>query len=117
MAKGSNARTAAQNAPRGIAPNMALLVERFGAEGACEAHMLSLRWPGGFECPRCGHGSYARVSGRREFRCEGCGWQFSATSGTAIAHTKVPLTKWFRAAFMVCSDARGASAQAVLTLI
>ena len=113
MAKGSNARTAAQNAPRGIAPNMALLVERFGTEGACEAHMLSLRWPGGFECPRCGHGSYARVSGRREFRCEGCGWQFSATSGTAIAHTKVPLTKWFRAAFMVCADPRGTSAQAV----
>jgi hypothetical protein len=25
----------------------------------------------------------------------------------------VPLTKWFRAAYMVCSDPRGASAQAV----
>ena len=59
MAKGSNARTAAQNAPRGIAPNMALLVGRFGTEGACERHMLSLRWPGGFECPRCGHRSCA----------------------------------------------------------
>ena len=113
MARASNARTAAQNAPRGIAPNMAALVERFGTEEACERHMVSLRWPGGFECPRCGHRSYARVRGRREFRCEGCGWQFSATSGTAIAHTRVPLTKWFRAAFMVCADPRGASAQAV----
>ena len=109
----SKARTASQNAPRGMAGNMAELIERFGTEEACELHMIGLRWPGGFECPRCGHRGYARVSGRREFRCAGCGWQFSATSGTAIAHTKVPLTKWFRAAFMVCSDARGASAQAV----
>lgn len=89
------------------------LVRRFGDEAACELHMIALRWPGGFECPRCRGRSYARVAGRREFRRVGCGWQFSATSGTLVAHTKVPLTKWFRAAFMVCSDARGASAQAV----
>ncbi len=109
----STARSAAQNAPRGIAGNMAELVGRFGTEGACEAHMIALRWPGGFECPRCGCRSYARVAGRREFRCAGCSWQFSATSGTLIAHTRLPLTKWFRAAYMVCSDPRGASAQAV----
>jgi transposase-like protein len=109
----STARTAAQNAPRGIAGNMAELIGRFGTEEACEAHMVALRWPDGFECPRCGCRSYARVAGRREFRCGGCSWQFSATSGTLLAHTRLPLTKWFRAAFMVCSDARGASAQAV----
>ena len=86
----SKARTASQNAPSGIAGNMAELIGRFGTEEACELHMIGLRWPGGFECPRCGHREYARVSGRREFRCAGCGWQFSATSGTAIAHTKVP---------------------------
>lgn len=110
----SRARTAAQNSGAGmLAPNMAELIGRFGTEEACEAHMISLRWPGGFECPRCGHRSYARVSGRREFCCSACRWQFSATSGTAIAHTKVPLAKWFRAAYMVCADPRGASAQAV----
>ena len=112
--KRSKARTAAQNSGDGMmAPNMAELVARWGSEEACEAHMLSLRWPGGFECPRCGRRSFARVSGRREFCCSSCRWQFSATSGTAIAHTRLPLAKWFRAAFMVCSDPRGASAQAV----
>ena len=109
----SKARTAAQNAPRGIAGNMAELASRFGTEEACERHMLSLRWPGGFECPRCGHRSYARVSGRREYCCSSCRWQFSATSGTCIAHTRLPLTKWFRAAYMVRADPRGTSAQAV----
>jgi len=110
----SKARTAAQNSGEGMmAANMAELVGRYGTEEACELHMLSLRWPGGFECPRCGCRSYARVSGRREFCCASCRWQFSATSGTAIAHTRLPLAKWFRAAFMVCRDPAGCSAQAV----
>lgn len=109
----SRARSSAQNRPSGIAGNMAELIGRFGSEEACEEHMLALRWPGGFECPSCGCRERARVVGRREFRCVGCGWQFSATSGTMLAHTKLPLTSWFRAAWMVCSDPRGASAQAV----
>ena len=110
----SKARTAAQNSGEGMmAANMAELVGRYGTEEACELHMLSLRWPGGFECPKCGCRSYARVSGRREFCCASCRWQFSATSGTAIAHTRLPLAKWFRAAFMVCRDPEGCSAQAV----
>lgn len=109
----STARTARQNQPRGIAGNMEELINRFGTEEDCELHLLSLRWPGGFVCPHCGGRAYARVANRREFRCAACSWQFSATSGTLIAHTKVPLTKWFRAAFLVCRDPRGASAQGV----
>lgn len=114
MAGKSKARTAAQNSGEGmLAPSMAALMERFGTEEACEEHMISLRWPGGFRCERCGHDRYERVVGRREFRCAACSWQFSATSGTAIAHTRLPLAKWFRAAYMVCADPRGASAQGV----
>lgn len=109
----SRARSAAQNKPRGIAGNMEELIRRFGTEEACERHMVSLRWPNGFSCPNCGCDSYARVRNRREFRCAHCSWQFSATSGTLLAHTKIPLVKWFRAAFLVCLDARGVSAQAV----
>lgn len=110
----SKARAAWQNAGEGrLVSDMAELIGRFGSEEACEEHMISLRWPGGFRCERCGHGSYARVSGRREFRCRECGWQFSATSGTAIAHTMLPLAKWFRAAWLLCSGRRGVSAQDV----
>lgn len=112
----AGARTAAENAAWAagvLAPSAEAFLERFGTEEACEAHMLRLRYPGGFECERCGGRELARVGGRREFRCRGCGMQLSATSGTAIASTKLPLTKWFRAAWMVARDPRGASAQAV----
>ena len=64
----SVARTAGQNSRPRMCANMVELIGRFGSEEACELHMLSLRWPGGFECPGCGHRSHARVPGRREFR-------------------------------------------------
>ena len=66
---GSKARAAAQNPGEGmLAPSMAALIVRFGDGEACERRMVSLRRPGGFECPGCGHRSHARVPGRREFR-------------------------------------------------
>lgn len=112
----SGSRTAAQNAGWArarLAATMADLWERFGTEEQCEEHMLGLKYPGGFVCERCGCTAYARVGGRREFRCAGCNAQFSATSGTVLAHTRLPLTKWFRAAWMVAMHPDGASAQAI----
>ncbi len=38
----SKARTASQNAPRGMAGNIAELIERFGTEETCELHIESL---------------------------------------------------------------------------
>jgi hypothetical protein len=85
----------------------------FGTEEQCERKLIELRWPGGFECPHCGGNEYRKIGTRREYYCTSCCWQFSATSGTLLAHTKVPLTSWFRAAFMLVNDARGVSAQRV----
>ncbi len=115
--KGSKARTAAENAwwaDGKLAASWADFDERFGDELSCEEHLLSLKYPNGFECPRCGGRELRKVGGgRREWRCAGCGKQLSATVGTALEGTKLPLTKWFRAIRMVTMDTRGASAQAV----
>lgn len=116
MAKESRARTAAENvgwAEGMVAASWADFGKRFGTEERCEEYLISLRFPDGFECPRCGHGEYRKVGGRREYRCARCGRQFSATAGTVLEHTKLPLAKWFRAVRMVAADPRGASAQAV----
>lgn len=117
MAEKRNARTAAENADWAegkVAASWADFGERFGTEERCEEYLISLKFPEGFACPRCGHGEYAKVGGgRREYRCTGCNRQFSATVGTVLEGTKLPLTKWFRAIRMVAADTRGASAQAV----
>lgn len=117
MAEKWKARTAAENAGWAegmVAASWEDFWEMFGTEERCEEYLISLKYPEGFECPRCGHGEYAKVGGgRREYRCTRCNRQFSATVGTVLEGTKLPLTKWFRAIRMVAADTRGASAQAV----
>lgn len=116
MGKRSKARTAAENARWAdgkVAASWEEFARRFGDERQCEEYLISLKYPDGFVCPKCGHGEYRKVGGRREYRCTKCNRQFSATAGTALAHTKLPLTKWFRAVRMVCADTRGTSAQAI----
>jgi hypothetical protein len=29
--------------------------KEFGTEKACRDYIISIRWPNGFQCPRCGH--------------------------------------------------------------
>ena len=84
--------------------------QRFQTEETCEAYLFEQRWPDGFVCPKCeGHGCY-RLHGRREYVCKQCRRQSSATAGTVLHHTHLPLTVWFWAIYLVARDKRGISA-------
>jgi transposase-like protein len=48
------------------------------------------------------------VNQRRQ--CAGCRYQVSLTAGTVLHRTKVPLTHWFWAAYLMTTDKRGVSA-------
>lgn len=86
-------------------------VARFGTERACEEELLRRMHPGGFRCPACGHGRCAPVRGRaRKWQCTRCSRQFSVTAGTCMRGTKLPLTKWFLAVYLVTHSKRGVSA-------
>ena len=60
------------------------LEARFSTEEACRAYLWQLRWPGGFRCPRCGHGRSWAV-GRGLYECCACGRQTSVTAGAGPA--------------------------------
>jgi len=47
---------------------------------------------------------------RRLWQCRGCGKQTSATAGTILDHTRLALSVWFYAAFLMATDKRGVSA-------
>lgn len=74
---------------------------RFGSDEACMEHLFKLRWPEGYHCRRCGHGSYCLHSTRRLYQCSNCKYQVSITAGTIFDKTRVPLTKWFLATFVM----------------
>lgn len=46
----------------------------------------------------------------RRWQCVGCRHQSTVTSGTVLHNTKIPLTVWFWAAYLMTTDKRGVSA-------
>ncbi len=85
------------------------LEARFSTEEACRAYLYQLRWPDGFECPRC-RGRKAWPASDLLWECAGCHRQISVTAGTIFQDSRLPLTLWFRAVWWVTSQKNGVSA-------
>ena len=87
----------------------------FGTEAQCAEAAKAARWPGGFRCPRCeladqyvvGHGT------RKLFQCNGCRHQTSLTAGSLMEHTKLPLSTWLLAIYLISQAKTGLSARAL----
>jgi ISXO2-like transposase domain/Transposase zinc-ribbon domain len=88
---------------------------QFGTEAQCEAAAAATRWPDGFRCPRC-HGSahcVLRMSNRPLFQCNACRHQTSLIAGTIFQGTKLPLSTWFLAIYLISQAKTGLSALAL----
>ena len=79
-----------------------------------------LRWPDGRFCPHCGCLDHLPIKGRQKtglYHCRGCQKQFSATSGTPLHKTKLPIETWMEAAFLIASSSKGISSITLATQI
>lgn len=84
---------------------------RFPDEAACAAYLFAARWPGGFVCPSCGKTKAWELHTKAwTYECAGCGKQTSVTAGTIMHHSKLPLTTWFWAAYLMATHSNGISA-------
>ena len=81
----------------------------FPDERACLQFVNDSRWPDGAPaCPQCGSAAtYARKDRPGGLRCAKCDYNFSATAGTVMENTKLPLSTWLQAAFLMVTDKRG----------
>jgi transposase-like protein len=95
-------------------PGMPLseLIERFGTEAQCEAALERARWPSGFVCPECGESAHSMflAEGRKYWQCTHCRAQTTVRSGTLFHASKLPLTKWFQAIYLVTQNKSNISA-------
>lgn len=85
-------------------------MEQFPDEEACRSYLDAVRWPGGFECPRCGEREASRIRSRGLYQCSACRHQVSLTAGTVFHGTRTPLRKWFLAIFFLARHKQGISA-------
>jgi len=88
---------------------------RYGSEPQCEAALESARWPEGFRCPRCGTSTHCGLRGanRKMFQCNACRHQTSLIAGTIFQDTKLGLTVWFLAIYLISQAKTGLSALAL----
>lgn len=84
--------------------------KEFGTEENCASYLAHKRWKDGFSCAKCNHFEYYYISTRQLYECQECHYQTSITAGTLMHKTKLPLTTWFWAIYLVAHDKRGKSA-------
>ncbi|SKA06966.1 Transposase zinc-ribbon domain-containing protein [Consotaella salsifontis] len=94
-------------------PSIEEFVAAFPDDHACAAHLARRRWPRGFVCPHCGHPKGWKLETRPWlWQCASskCRKQTSVISGTIMHGTRVPLRKWFLAAYLMATHSNGISA-------
>ncbi|MFU8833088.1 MAG: IS1595 family transposase [Wenzhouxiangella sp.] len=88
-------------------------LEKYGTEAACREELFKLRWPDGFRCPECENNTYCELKSRPVMQCHRCHHQTSLTARTLFEKTKLPLTTWFLAIFLLTQSKSGLSAMAL----
>ncbi|MBU2738595.1 IS1595 family transposase [Acidithiobacillus concretivorus] len=90
-------------------------LRRFGTEEQCATALESARWPDGFHCPQCDgiRHSVLKCGSRKTFQCSYCRHQTSLIAGTLFQGTRLPLTIWFLAIYLISQAKTGLSALAL----
>ena len=83
---------------------------RFGTEEQCRKHLLRLKWPEGYRCPKCGHNRCYLIESRSLYQCRACRHHTSLLAGTIFSSTKLPLTIWFFAIYLITQSKEGCAA-------
>lgn len=83
--------------------------DQFDSDGKCLEYLFKVRWPEGFQCPRCGHPKYYGLNSRGLYKCKSCHYQVSVTAGTIFHRTKVSLRKWFWLIYRMATSKTGVS--------
>src|SRR5580693_5631775 len=92
----------------------------FSDDTAAREALESVRWPTGPVCVHCGCTDHVvRVAGEKQSHrpgllyCNDCKGQFTVTVGTVFERSKIPLTKWWMATFLLCSSKKGISSHQI----
>jgi transposase-like protein len=76
-------------------------------------------WPNGPVCPHCGStgDDVTALNGKAHrpgvYQCNGCREQFTVTVKTVLERSKLPLSKWLAALFMLTASKKGVSAHQI----
>ena len=96
--------------------NIATLAKHFTDEASAWELVEKMRWPDGPVCPHCDAKDHAYLlankagSYRRTWKCAECRRKFSVLVGTIFEATKIPLSKWLMAMYLMAASKNGVAA-------
>lgn len=96
------------------------MVTAFRDEEHCRRLLESLVWPNGRICPACGYKRSIALAGRDTgkrrarpglYQCSSgdCRFQFTVTTRTPLHSTKLPLSIWLKALWLILQSDKGLS--------
>jgi transposase-like protein len=84
------------------------------SEDQARDYFEQIRWPNGRVCPHCGSVESTKLQGKAHrvglYKCSGCAGQFTATIGTILEDSHLPIRTWLMAFSILCSAKKGVSA-------
>lgn len=92
-------------------------IRHFSDPDLAHDYIVSLRWPGGPVCPRCGADEHSYISTRRLWKCKACKRQFSVKVGTIFEGSPLGLDKWLPAIWVAANEESGISSRELARLL
>lgn len=90
------------------------LREDFPDDATCLEWLVNYLYPEGVFCVQCDQKTkHYPIKGRKVYSCGKCGWQVSPMKNTIFENTKIPLTDWFYAIFVMVNNKAGTSAKEI----
>ena len=81
---------------------------QFTTEEDCRIYLLELRWPNGFQYPRCNEQRFCHTT-QNLYYCKNCGYKTSVMINAIFQDTSTSLMMWFRTMWYVTSQKQGAN--------
>jgi len=97
--------------------SLSKFLARYGTDAKCRRVLFNLKWPGGFSCPRCHHAKYFLIKRHYRYQCQNCQHQTTATVGTILQSTKVPVRHWFYAAYLMTQSKNSISSMSLKRML
>jgi transposase-like protein len=81
----------------------------FKDEATCLAHFTESRFRDGQSCPHCQHDKIYLCANGKRYHCAKCKQDFTIRTGTVFGESKLPLRKWYMAAYLLLHSSKGIS--------
>ena len=108
------------------------LIAAFPTEQSAIDHLAAIRWANGLFCPHCGcadqakvkrmnkgvkdqDGKVVRSEPSNQYKCYACREKFTVRVGTIFQDTKLPLTTWYAAIWLITNHPKGIASTTLAT--